>query len=83
MDGGVKGMGRVCDWPEILLDFRRMGYSASDIGDALNIPATTVKSWAHGHEPTFSNGYRLVRLHLKVTGRSRMQDADRFAVLRR
>ncbi len=74
------GLGPVCDWRELLLDFRRMGYSYPEISAALNVPATTVKSWACGFEPNFSSGYRLVRLHMRLTAKHRFIDPDRLAI---
>jgi predicted transcriptional regulator len=71
-------MGRAEDWPTLLLELRRHGYSQYAIAAAINVPRSTVSAWADGTEPRFSEGLALVRLHAHVVeGRRTPQ---RFAV---
>jgi hypothetical protein len=77
MDGNV-GMGRMVDWPEILLDLRRHGWTLARVAQAINAPKRTVSEWGGGREPRFSYGLMLLRLHGRVV--SQRSTGTRFAV---
>jgi len=51
------------DWLELLLDFRRKGYSQRDIAAALDRSESTINRWTSGAEPTHSNGEALLLLY--------------------
>jgi len=60
---------RYIQWDALILELGTAGWGKTDIARALAVPLTTIASWESGnHEPRYSSGEALLRLHQAVFG---------------
>ena len=57
------------DWPRVLLDLRRAGYSMRAFADSLGIARSTITGWMAGSEPKHADGEKLIAFWSYATGR--------------
>lgn len=59
------------DWRAVLEDLRLAGCSTYRAAKLIARPASTVQSWAEGHEPAYSGGLALLELHARLCGKDK------------
>lgn len=57
---------RLVDWPLLLGELERAGLSGAEVARRLGVPQPTVHHWKTGAEPGYSDGARLIALHLEA-----------------
>lgn len=64
------------DWPRLILDLRRAGWSNQRIGAAIGVSQSAVNTYVNlGCEPAYSTGCLLVALHRAHATQSDRQDS--------
>lgn len=59
------------DWFRVIYDLNKNGYSTRAIAKKINLPYPTTNGWKHGAEPKHSDGEKLIKLWIEVTGQCR------------
>lgn len=60
---------RWVDWPTLIRTLAERGYySRAALAKHLNVPDTSLRNWAKGHQPGHAHGEALVRTWESATG---------------
>lgn len=57
------------DWFRVLSDLAYAGVNQAAVSEMINIPRSTIRGWAAGSEPSHDDGYALLEIWIRVTGR--------------
>jgi len=57
------------DWFRVLTDLAYAGVSQAAGSEMINVPRSTIRGWAAGCEPSHDDGYALLEIWIRVTGR--------------
>lgn len=57
------------DWFRVLTDLAYAGISQAAVSEMINVPRSTIRGWAAGSEPSHDDGYALLEIWIRVTGR--------------